>query len=300
MVLVRLLIGAVLLIVAANAACTNVTGLSYSTLDARTHALGLGSFNAQFNNGNMVISTNQVIRLVFNASSCLQDITWFTGSGSLYVSVTDNDDVITNYQFDTAGDSQIQQCDVVTFTLKALHASVSIAAIDYCDGSGVVHGAKKRSVRTVNEDSSGNATTSPPSSGIVEDATAHLVADIPVIPVAYCNSHLATTNGHQTCVGVFSYLNDNLYTVTLNSTYVFFVQSDGITNIAPTSFYAGGTEASIGVIWICDEHTHPSVKVVIDTPMVNTSIQAVERHVAELYRNYRSECDSDLVAWFTE
>ncbi len=298
-VFARLLIAAFLCLVGARAACTNVTNLSYSALNPRTHALGIASFNGQFSDGRLVLAAGQAVRFAFNAPACLQAIAW-SGAGSLAVAVTDNQDRVTVHEFDDGSSdasvqiATVQQCNAVTFAVKASAGAASLAAIEYCDAAATVHGAvgKRRSM--------GDVSSAIVDDAIAEDADTHTSADAPIVPVAYCNSRLSRTlDGDEWCLAIFSYESANNYTVTLNATYVHFVQAQNATAIAPVSFYAGGTEASIGVIWLCTPRTHTSVQLVIDTPMTANATQRMERHVAELPRNARVKCGDDIVDWFT-
>ena len=135
-------------------------------------------------------------------------------------------------------------CDVSSFSVSIQEAVLN--SIDYCTASGnAKHSIEIRDVE--NEE-------------VVTEGTK------PIIPVPYCIGSLDSEDGHDYCLGVFSYINGNNFIVALDSNHTFFVLSDHAFSMTRTNYYAGEQEAAVGVIWRCDKHKDTQVMFSIITP----------------------------------
>lgn len=283
---ILLLVGVAL----AGQTCTTVTDFSFGKLIKESSPIHITTWRAHFESG--VLHFQGTTSFEVRPGACLRSIEVApTKEGAAMPTVTAKTyhkryNVETMDKAVLISDAQGKidlgedRCDVISVSITA-EQETALKSVVYCSAQGET---KKRSIDTRD----------------VEEEAVATEGDKPVIPVPYCTGSLGGEDGHSYCLGVFSYINGNNYTVALDSNHTFFVPSAHAFSMAPTNYYAGEQEASVGVIWRCDKHIDSQIMFSIITPMTNTSIQHEERHDAALIRNFRRRCSVELLSEFAE
>ncbi len=128
-------------------------------------------------------------------------------------------------------------------------------------------------------------------------ATVYTSAAYPIVPQAYCNSHITSDGAHDYCYAVFGYSSANLNTITLNASAAYYVGAPSY-NENPINYYPGVQPTDLAAFWICDRHTSPYMGLVICTPMDGTQSSLAEQcYNAVTFRDYAHACEAVLVNW---
>ena len=227
----------------AGQSCTTVTDFSYAKLNQESSSLHLTTFMAHFENGALHLAGKS--NFESRPNMCLRSIQVApTKEGSPMPVVT----VQTFYKrykvetgkgvFTSDAEGKIDfgegHCDVSSFSVEGNEAALK--SVDYCTAQTAVGGNAKRSVQIRDVE------------GVATEGTK------PIIPVPYCVGGLGSENGHSYCLGVFSYINGNNFTVALDSNHTFFVPAAPAFSMAPTNYYAGEQEAAVGTTNHCSRH----------------------------------------------
>ena len=292
------LLALVLMGIASAAECNTVTDFSYGALNKESSNLHLTTFRAHFDKGAVHITDK--VDFETKPSICLRSIQVAPATTGASMPTVTLKTYYKRYGVETRSKADFtsdatgiidlgeEHCEVSGFSISvAPGTEAALKSIAYClpEVAGAVSsGSKKRSVQIRD----------------VEDESVATQGNKPIIPSAYCTGSLGEEGGHHYCLGVFSYTNGNNFTVALDSNHTFFVPASRVFSIAPTNYYAGFQEGSVGAVWRCDPHKDTTLMFSIITPMTNTSIQTQERHDAALIRDFRKHCPEDLLSEFAE
>lgn len=129
------------------------------------------------------------------------------------------------------------------------------------------------------------------------------VADHPIVVSPYCNRKVYDDGNRAYCYAVFTYSSKNNYSIAISHNDSFYQGSEHV-NENPEVYYPGEhdpTEDNLSAIWVCDEHIHPALKLVVRTPMnANVTRFGYWTHTATIERSFIRRCSDELVAWIPE
>ncbi len=292
-----LLLGVVL----AQLPCVTVTDFSYANLNRKESQLHFTSFGYHFDKqGVLHLPVGQHARFELRPSGSISELRWSAGhDGAATTASFTLDTYIKRYGVETyklkteqvsLGQGFSSEAAITSFVITPNDQEVQLLSLTYCPNEVVTGSAAARPSsrkRTVDDEE-------------VDDATVSTTATDPVVPRPFCNSKVDSDNDVDYCFAAFGYDSSNNLTISLNASYVRFVPEDNAINMAPTLYYSGGEDSTIGVLWICTEHLSPLVKLIVDTPMVNTSRIAFQRHSTVMPRNFPTKCPEELLEWIAD
>jgi hypothetical protein len=128
-------------------------------------------------------------------------------------------------------------------------------------------------------------------------------ADQPITVSPYCNRKVYDDGAHAYCYAVFTYSSKNNYSVAISHNDSYY-EGAVYVNENPEVYYPGEhdpTEDNLSALWICDEHIHPALKLVVSTPM-NLNVTHFDHwtHTATIERTFHRRCSDEIVAWIPD
>lgn len=237
----------------------------------------------------------------FAPRACVTKITAYaTGPVKLVLKARASGVPILSSSFEKAGQVAMNAgespwCNVYTMEVTpSVGASITFSEIVYCPeeaevlAAGPVGAAGSRRARSIaTRDAEDPLTT----------------ADRPILVNPYCNRKVYDDGVHAYCYAVFTYSSKNNYSVVISHNDSYYEGAVHV-NENPEIYYPGEhdpTEDNLSALWLCDEHIHPALKLVVRTPM-NTNVTRFDHwtNTATIERSFRRGCSDEIVAWIPE
>lgn len=181
-------------------------------------------------------------------------------------------------------------CNVHTMEVSpSAGASITFSEIVYCPEDAEVIAAVS---------STGSRRARSITTRDVEDPLT--TADHPILVHPYCNRKVYDDGVHTYCYAVFTYSSTNNYSVVISHNDSYYEGAVHV-NENPEIYYPGEhdpTEDNLSALWMCDEHIHPALKLVVNTPM-NTNVTRFDywTNTATIERSFHRRCSDEIVAW---